>query len=133
RPARPAVRFHGHGLRSGRSADDRLRHQAADGDARDAEDGSEGDRQLRDGPDRSPYLAAHQHAQREVIMKRTLLVTLFLSAALALPSLAAADPDGAPAPATTSGEAPAPAAADEAEALALESWKQGRPITMQYF
>jgi len=66
-------------------------------------------------------------------MKRTLLVTLFLSAALALPSLAAADPDGAPAPATTSGEAPAPAAADEAEALALESWKQGRPITMQYF
>ncbi|HEX7085712.1 MAG TPA: hypothetical protein VF198_05075 [Vicinamibacterales bacterium] len=68
-------------------------------------------------------------------MKPTLFITLTLSAALALASPAAADPDEAPAPVAASDETPAPAAAetDEAAAPALDSWKKGRPITMQYF
>jgi polyisoprenoid-binding protein YceI len=40
------------------AADDGLRHQAADGDARDAEDGSQSDRRLRDDSPYSPDVAS---------------------------------------------------------------------------
>ena len=69
-------------------------------------------------------------------MRPTLRIATSLVALLALAAPAAAqEPTPGPAPATETAAAPESAASDEAqkERSALESWKKGRPIVMQYF
>ena len=68
-------------------------------------------------------------------MKSTLRIATALTALLALASPAAAQqaPDGATSPTGTASGATSTSASDAAAAAADSTWKEGRPVTMQYF